>query len=350
MMEMPLFREKHGLRSGLILLTASTLFLALVLEILFRLTVFIVLGPERERVRIVSDPEFGWVLNVLMKPERGINRCREEVFREVPTHPLIVKYPRHPLNPKRILFVGDSFTHAHEVSTGHGYYDVFEELVRAEYAVYAGGVGGYSSFQEYLLIRRVYEEIRPHVIVWQLCANDPFENVFRLDKATFYNMQRARPYFMEDGSARILNPGFILFQYSRGFKFLFERLLLLDWKYDLGMLDAMNRLIRLDPADEKAAIRQGFAILGRLLRAAMVEFPETTFVGFSADGEYEAEYRDIFLQSGAKFIAGICLDVDQVEGTNCKPLDSHWNLKGNRVAGEALYRSLVPLLSEVYGR
>jgi hypothetical protein len=164
-----------------------------VLELLFRTVEFFIKGSKIEYTEIVSDRTFGWVHNTQMKKRVTTNKCDEKVIRLPSTKPLINKLPKYSA-AKNILFIGDSFTHAHEVSTGQAYFDVFEEHVKNQYSVYAAGIGGFGNLQEYLLLVSVFEEVKPDIVMWQLCGNDVDNNVYELDNASFYNNQRPRPY------------------------------------------------------------------------------------------------------------------------------------------------------------
>lgn len=224
-----------------------TLFL-LTLEGLFRLALFLKSGPEIQRVPIVYDETYGWVLNTQMKEIHRLNRCGEPVITKPPPHPLIIKFPKYNY-PKKILFVGDSITHAHEVSTGKAYYDVFEELVKDQYSVFAAGVGGYGNLQEYLIIKNLHSEIKPDIIFWQLSGNDAINNVFELERSQLNNNnQRPRPYLdIETNEIKMRDPSFWLLEHSRGFKYFYSQLFVVDWHYKLGIQDRINSLITLDP-------------------------------------------------------------------------------------------------------
>lgn len=81
-------------------------------------------------------------------------------------------------------------------------------------------------------------------------------------------------------------------------------------------------------------------VTDRLLSLAVSEFPKTRFVGFSVDPNFEDDYKAIFLKNNADYLSDFYKAVDGVDHTNCQPLDAHWNHKGNRVAGEELFRRL----------
>lgn len=97
---------------------------------------------------------------------------------------------------KTVLLIGDSFTHAPEISNEHLYYAPLSKL---PINFYAYGVTAYNNIQEVLKVKELVEEIKPDILIWQLCSNDLIENVFeieqRLGKVSFN-----RPYLDEKGS------------------------------------------------------------------------------------------------------------------------------------------------------
>ncbi|KOR33208.1 hypothetical protein TI05_02490 [Achromatium sp. WMS3] len=305
------------------------------LELLFRGVKFFVRGSE-----IISDSTLGWVHNTQMKQHIKYNKCGERVVRHPATHRLINKFPKYPGN-KKILFIGDSFTHAHEVSTGRAYYDVFEENVKNIYSVYAAGTGGFGNLQEYMTLVSIFKKIRPDIVVWQLCGNDIINNVYELEKASLEdNNQRLRPYFnLKTNQIEIKDPRFWLFTWSHGSKFVFYRLITLDYKYKLGLSD-LRATIALDPKVHDKYAKQGLTILSKLLGDAIKRFPNTKFYGFAVDNKYDHEYENIFTKHGMVYFSKFYQHVDNVANTNCLPLDSHWNHLGNEIAGNILTKLL----------
>jgi hypothetical protein len=307
-----------------------------ILEISFRSVVYLVHGPEKVRSLLLMDRELGWIHNTSLKKKRRSNRCGENVVTLPPRHELINKFPRYS-GGTPVLFIGDSFTHAHEVSTGKAYYDVFAQQKKNNYSVYAVGIGGYGNLQEYMALKSIYKEVKPHIVVWQLTSNDINNNIYELDNSSFYNNQRPRPYLnLNSGEIEMRNPGFWLFDWSHGFYNIFEKLLLLDWKYEMGLLRKMNSTIALNVEDTKKYTEQGLAVLDFVIGDAVQKYPQTIFLGFSVDQSYDKQFETIFRKNGAEYISQFYKFVNGVEKTNCAPLDAHWNHFGNEVVGKKL--------------
>ncbi len=310
-------------------------------ELGFRVVRFAVRGPDIKRALTADDAELGWHLNASRTRTTTRNSCGETVLLERYDDPYLVKRPRYH-NPTRVLFLGDSFTQAHEVSTGSAYYDVFEQLTGDRYSVFAAGVGGFGNLQEYLLLQRVSDEVRPEIVIWQLDPNDVSNNVFALDNGSLYNNQHPRPYLEpKTGRVTFRDPGFFLFDVSKLFRFLFHKVLVVDWKYHLGILDAANSLIRPPNSALPELTEQGLNVLRTMLRHAVQDHPGTRFFGFATGDEYDLAYQEIFQDLGAGYFPEVSRIVaSDPEPTNCLPLDGHWNHHGNEVAGRLLAREL----------
>ncbi|OAD22827.1 carbamoyltransferase family protein [Candidatus Thiomargarita nelsonii] len=191
-------------------------------------------------------------------------------------------------------------------------------------------------------IQAVTEEV---VLRLARTVHKELANVYELDNSTFYNNQRPRPYLnLKNNQSEINDPGFWLFDWSHGFRFVFHRLLRLDWKYELGLLDLLNSTIALDSKAREKYEKQGLEVLDRVLNNAMASFPNTRFYGFLPSGKlkngFDKEYEKIFVKHGAVYFSEFYNYVDSTEGTNCLPLDGHWNHLGNKVAGNMLSKLL----------
>lgn len=325
-------------RTAVISIAALVLFL-LALELLFRVVVYLDKGSVEDRYLVLPHATLGWSLNTAMQPKHLENRCGEPVELLPPAHHLLLKQAASG-DGKRVLFLGDSYTHAHEVSNGRAYYDVFERLEAGRYAVYAVGVGGYGSLQEYLALEEVHPRVRPDIVLWQLTGNDVSNNVYELDDGSIRNNQRRRPYLLPTGAITLRDPGFWLFDVSEGFVYLFQKLLIVDHTYRLGLIDRLDSMNAPDPDALDELREQGLAVLDSVVGRAVEKYPETRFIGFSVDARYDRRYRDIFVANGAQYLEAFYREMRVGRRTDCLPLDNHWNHLGNEIAGKALSRRL----------
>ncbi len=327
--------KRHPKIALLILSIIVLIIFLFCLEALCRVARYVVRGPSVEKDLVVSDKRLGWVLNTKMKKHVSVNACGERVVISPYKHKFIVKYPKYQ-NKKTILFVGDSTTQAGGVSSGQAYYDIFEQLVKDNLSVYAAGVGGYGSLQEYLMLKEIYDDVQPDIVVWQLDANDIQNNVYELENSSLYDIQRRGPYLnLVNDSIEMKNPGVFLFDISYGFRYLFSKVFTLDRKYNLGIIGFLNSLIVLDEETEIRKRMEGFEVLGRVLKLSMGNYPNTRFIGFNMG--LDDRFKQIFEKNAAIYFEGFDSKIDGVEDTNCEPLDYHMNHKGHKLAGELMY-------------
>lgn len=316
------------------------------LEISFRIYNKII-GKSISDGFVIDDEKYGWSLNLNFKERPIKNKCGEEVIMKPPKHNLIIKFPKYEDAKKTVLFIGDSYTHAHEVSSGSAYHDVFEEMGKGKYRVFTAAVGGFGTLQQYMFLKDVYEEIKPDYIIWQMCSNDIENNVFELDSASFFNNQRPRPYYdLETEKIEIKNPGFWLFDLSQGFWFVFPKIVAFDHKYKLGLMKFMNSFVELDEESRKNYEKIGFEITETLIKKVINEYPESTLIGFSVNELYDEKFKDIFVKNGAHYWEGFAKFMAEHKNYNCVPYDAHWNHYGNVVAGKKIFELFENLIGE----
>ncbi len=106
----------------------------------------------------------------------------------------------NPLSNKVIiLFIGDSFTAAMNVSNDKTFYGIIKNSIK-DVEVFAYGVGGYGSLQEFMVLNEFIDLIKPEIIIWQFFWNDFLDNDYKLDILKyFYNTGTPRPYLDLDG-------------------------------------------------------------------------------------------------------------------------------------------------------
>jgi len=104
----------------------------------------------------------------------------------------------------KLLFLGDSFVQSVEVSNDKCFYNLIKDSLDVE--VFAYGVAGYSQYQQYLILDRYFDEIRPDIIIWQSCTNDFTDNHFDLMVQCEYQMKKIRPYLSHEGKVIYKSP------------------------------------------------------------------------------------------------------------------------------------------------
>jgi hypothetical protein len=102
----------------------------------------------------------------------------------------------------RILFIGDSFTWGFDVEAK----DRFTEILRAKLPqadIVNAGVPGYGTDQEYLLLEKIWDAVKPDVVVLMFCSdNDRFDNTSNMRYDGYY-----KPYLAQAADGRWLFRG-----------------------------------------------------------------------------------------------------------------------------------------------
>jgi lysophospholipase L1-like esterase len=145
---------------------------------------------------LVSDPELGWRPNGDLSVERALVDASGTPYRARVTtgRDGFRRFP-DANGRRRILIIGDSFTHAVEVSDERAYWAVFARR-HPDHAVFAIGAGGYGTLQEALLLARVGPRVQPNIVIWQFCDNDLTNNLFEAERrSTRHNNLTRRPYW-----------------------------------------------------------------------------------------------------------------------------------------------------------
>ena len=319
-----------------------TLLAILALEFGFRFVRDLAKGsPWIARAENVDDSELGWALNPDKQSTTKTNACGEIVVRGPPASRYLNKVPRFK-DGLPVLFVGDSFTQGTEVSNGALYYDVFEKNAGGRYAVSAAGVGGFSTAQEYVLLNKVFDLMKPRIVFWQMSDNDVAENVYiGTDIST---VQEPRTYYDPQHDLFTLrNPAVWILQHSDAAKYLYGELLKVDRSHPFGMQTAITWLTSAGASTPVEQVeRRGLEVAGTLIKKAINAHPNIRFIGFSGGLQYDGDYKRLFEQHGGLYVAALATRMRTVSPArlDCGPIDFHWNHEGNRIAGELLLQYL----------
>lgn len=248
----------------------------------------------------------------------------------------------------RIFVVGDSFTDGLTVEQESMYYAVLKKRANASLFVYGGG--GYGTFQEYLVIDRYIDQIKPDLVVLQLTSNDFINNYWKLESKSYVNNnQMVRPYY-ENGHTRYRYPRaygrfrLVSATYSR----LFYRLLVQIeiFSYHLakrGIIKTVEKDIR-EKGMEYPPYRRAVAVTDAIIRMIQERIGTTPLVAFSVDGGLSLkQFERIFRERQIDFVKEIpqAIAKEEAKGAKLRLEDgSHWNEAGHQLAGNTLADSL----------
>jgi GDSL-like lipase/acylhydrolase family protein len=90
-----------------------------------------------------------------------------------------------------ILFLGDSFTYGYDAEMNERFSDLLQKEL-PQYGIVNAGVSGYGTDQQFLLMKRLWNDIRPKLVVLTFCVdNDRDDN-----SSSFRYRKYYKPYFV----------------------------------------------------------------------------------------------------------------------------------------------------------
>jgi hypothetical protein len=92
--------------------------------------------------------------------------------------------------PGTFIFIGDSFTFGYDAERNERFSDLLQQAL-PQYRMVNAGVSGYGTDQQYLLLQRLWNRVRPQVVVLTVCVdNDRDDN-----SSSFRYRRYYKPYF-----------------------------------------------------------------------------------------------------------------------------------------------------------
>jgi len=243
----------------------------------------------------------------------------------------------------KILIIGDSFTHAVEVSNSNTYCHLLAGLTDLE--VFAHGTRGHGTLQEYMILNELFDWIQPDVVLLQYCPNDFINNVLDLERNSIQNNNHMRrPYLTDEGGVVRDTPSSIprLREFaSRHSKLLYFIISRLDLRIAASrQKEGVEHEIRVH-GKAHAGFAKSVEITGRLMTMIKARAAGAVVLAFaeSNDQPYYDEFIAVLHSAGIKEIQGVpeALRKAAAEGLVVRAKDgSHWNETGHRIVAETL--------------
>src|SRR5262249_26110831 len=93
--------------------------------------------------------------------------------------------------PDRFLFLGDSFTYGYDAEANERFSELLQKAL-PQYGIVNAGVSGYGTDQQFLLMKRLWNEIKPKYVVLTFCVDND-----RNDNTSSYRFRMYhKPYFL----------------------------------------------------------------------------------------------------------------------------------------------------------
>ena len=181
------------------LFKSSILFLITIMLVIFLDIVFANLMKNRS-IQIYDD-ELGWIINKSIKLSLNSSTKQKKIYKtEYFTSDVkgFREFDKKRLHKKNILIIGDSYTAGPFASNSKMYYSHLKKRLEKEglfFNWFVGGGGGYGTLQQYLLIKKNLDVIKPDLFIHQFCEND-FENNSKVieKNSILRNQYYFRPY------------------------------------------------------------------------------------------------------------------------------------------------------------
>ena len=241
---------------------------------------------------------------------------------------------------RKILFIGDSYTQAVEVSNDKTFYHLLRDSL--DIAVFAHGMAGYGNAQHFMMLRQYLAEVQPDMVVLQVCCNDFIDNYHLLEMESIYQVGLRRPYIYQDSTIEyhLPKPGIgPKIQWSGFFTFIYEKLRHLK-KANTDPEQMAEGLIANQGLDYPLFARS-VEITEHLLQLIREEVGDIPLLVFSSDlfEPQLSEMANICDRLDIPFTNAPSIairDAQQAKQTVNSIDGYHWNEAGHAVVGRAL--------------
>lgn len=240
---------------------------------------------------------------------------------------------------KKIFFIGDSFTQAVEVADDKTFYSVIKDNLPVK--IYAIGTSGWGNLQEYFVLQKYLDTIKPDMVILQICSSDFIDNCYELELKTKYGVGKRRPYLNIDNEVEYATPVSLtkkIKAYSVFLNFIMT-------KYGLTKIENGEEMIRLygrkyPPFDKSVKLTE------LVIKKWRDKIPENVpFMIFSAD-HYSPqidEFKRICNENNIEFYGEVAFDILNAEksGKVVRSFDKvHWNEQGHDIVANSLINKI----------
>lgn len=255
----------------------------------------------------------------------------------------------------KLLVIGDSYTHAIEVSNDKTYYGLLQDSLQ-EVELFAFGARGIGPLQQYIWLEEWYDKIQPDIILWQFCFNDVFNSSYELENNSYFNNnRRLRPY-LENGATNYRNPARLGMGGLRASsKFLDFILTKLEVVIESG--DHKNAIASEDRIQQEGAnyapYKEALNTVDTVLKGIKSKTgDEIPILALQTDltEPFISDIRLLFESNGIPVVHSAAKRIDEAneQGLSMWAKDqAHWNEAGHKIAAEELWPALKTMLQNL---
>lgn len=253
----------------------------------------------------------------------------------------------------KIFVVGDSFTDGEGADETKMYYRVLAKNLNAELFVYAAG--GYGTVQEYLVIDKFYDEIKPDLIVLQVCSNDFINNSYQIEKGSYTtNNLLVRPYWI-NGEIKYYYPRF-LGEYRIGMTHISRLAYMVFNSVDIILADlaAKGKIVSAETIMSEKGMeykpfvesKEAMTVMVKKMRERANGVPIVA-AATNTSPFYTEHFQDVFKAADIPFTIKPAAAVERAEAAGANfslGKRGHWNSQGNQIFGQALLDEIQTLV------
>jgi hypothetical protein len=331
------------------------------ISFLFFLTVIIIIGEITARAYAVTLPElpppwnttfidkkFGWLpkANYVFEGQmKDAANVQHTVHLRTDSRGFKAFTPKDSLkHAPNVLFLGDSYVQAVEVSNEETFYAQMAKQYQMN--IFAFGASGWGNYQEYLLLDKYLEEIKPDIIVWEICANDVIDDYEKLELEALYQVKLRRPYVDLEGDEYFAYPiplSAKMCEYSK----LFEAIYKFFVKTEMKIAPENSAEAKMGTMGRKYPYYDhSLKVMQKIFEKAKQRIGNQTklyVVHVSHTEPFESDYKEIFTQLKIPYIAEVSVALDKAknEGKVIHSIDGwHWSVLGHQIVAETIGQRL----------
>ena len=264
------------------------------------------------------------------------------------------KYFGNPATSRtKLLVIGDSYTHAIEVSNHKTYYGLLQDSLE-NVELFAFGARGIGPLQQYIWLEEWHDKIKPDYILWQFCFNDVFNSSYVLENTSYFNNnRRPRPY-LENGEIVFRNPARFglggLRQHSKFLDFSITKIETFFESRDHKKAIASEDVIQQKGKDYSPYKKALKTVDLSLKKIKTLVGDETPILAFQTDmtEPFISDVREIFNNNNIPVIVSAAekIDVKIKNGETMLAKDhGHWNEAGHAITAWEIWPHLKKIMN-----
>jgi lysophospholipase L1-like esterase len=295
------------------------------------------------------DPNIGWKLkNNFSHTYKNYDQEGKVYYSKFETNNDGLRIYGNKNSKIRIFVIGDSFTAEPYSGNNEMWFAHLSKKIKKhtkkDTIVYAGGGGGYSTLQEFLLLEEINKKYKFDIFILQFCSNDFGSNLFEAETSgNNFNQFFKRPYLNESGDVIFYDSFFAKLFRTKiiGESRFFNKVLFIYSRYKKNKKIDDNKK---DIIEKKAFIKTGNLLtkmrsIIKLDNAYMVSCSDN-----ASDNKLNKNWKLIASDSGFIPLDLPNKTIDTALKKNSKIFFSdlgHFNNYGNKLFGEAVFEQLL---------